>query len=421
MLHLLLLACTSARDDTSVAGKDSAAPAPTGDAVDDAIPLVGSPISDTIDPAGDADYWSVELEAGQTLEAQTVTVEGDPNDADFLCDGSYDTNPLDTVVLVYDPEGVEVAAADDWWAAECGRDSIAMVRADEAGTWTVAVTDWNNWEEGGVVFGNPAVGGPEYGYTLYTTVGEPEAGGGDLPDTPVAAALDDGTADAWTVDVPERAWVSFFNPTGSSAPVDELELSLSDTDGAELAWTDSDAFYGTRWGLGLTVPLEPGEYVLSVAEDGEGGGDAWYWLWTSTDAASAANPEQEPDDDAASATPVGWRDGEGEYEGEYVQAQVDGWVEAGDADVFALDVADGQYLYVSVYAGQVGSLLDAAVSVVDVDGTTVLATADAASPSISGARPSADGVVTLSFSGVDAEAEGYYLAYLELWDSRRPW
>jgi hypothetical protein len=405
---LFLLACTPG---STPKPEDSAAtPAPTGDSREDAVPVDDAtgttPMHDAVDPVGDVDWYAVDLAAGEYLRIQTVSVEGDPAAADFECNGLYDDDPIDAVALVYDPDGAQVAAIDSWSGFACGNDGIGMVRAEQAGTWTVEVTDWGNWEEGGGLFGSDPVGGPDYTYDLYTAIVSPDAAPTTLGDTPVLTEGDP----TLTVTVTEPAWVSLYHAIGTNADIEDMTLELLDSDGERVAYTDADALYGVYWGLGLLYPAARGTYTL------RGAGSDWYWLWAEADTASADNPEVEPDDDVASATPFETRSGDGEYAGDYVQAQVSGLITAGDVDTFSVSVEEGQYVYVRLQTGEVGSALSPTMTLFGVDGVTALAS-DAAD--IDARRMPDTGTVTLSIAGGDSN--GYYLAYLQVWDSRRPW
>lgn len=434
MLLLAHSACVDPRetgaDDTSPAdaGQDSSADsAPAGDSMDDPIPVDdpsgATPMAEVLDPAGDVDWYSVELAEGDFLQVQTVTVEGEPSDPGFECDGLTDTNPTDPVALVYDPRGIEVVAIDSWAGFTCGPDGIGLVRADRAGTWTIAVTDWNSWEDGGGLFGNDPAGGPEYGYRLYVTVRTAEVGGGQLGTGGELATLAQaGEVDEWTVKVTERAWISLFHAPNTNADVDDLVFELVDESGARVALADDDAFYGIYGGLSMRYPADPGEYTLQVHDgDGVAAAEDWYWLWQWTHVEQAANPESEPNDEFASATMLTTRSGSGEYAGEYVVATFDGVARDGDLDAFSLDVTDGQYLYLVLYTDEVGSALEPELTLYDVDSATVLATAEGDPLALDGERIGADGVATFTIAGTGGSAEGYYLAYLERWDSRRPW
>ncbi len=434
MLFLALSACVDPGEtgtgDTSsadTAGDDSSAePAPTGDSMDDPVPVDdpsgATPMADVLDPAGDVDWYSVELAEGDFLQVQTVTVEGEPADPDFDCDGLTDTNPTDPVALVYDPEGNEVVAIDSWAGFSCGADGIGLVRADRGGTWTVAVTDWNSWADGGGFFGNDPVGGPEYSYRLYVTVRTAGDGGGSVGTSGELATLAEaGEVDEWTVEVTERAWISLFHAPNTNADYDDLVFALVDASGTQVAHADEDAFYGIYGGLSMRYPADPGRYTLQVHdEDGVAAPEDWYWLWQWTNTEQATNAEAEPNDELASATVLTTRSGTGEYAGEYVVATFDGVVSDGDVDHFSLEVTDGQYLYLVLYTGEVGSALDGELTLYDVDGVTVLATAEDDPLTLDAERIRADGVATLAIGGTGAGG-GYYMAYLERWDSRRPW
>jgi len=440
MLLTLLLACSgsvkdhvppddsapseSAAGDSGADDSQDSEAGPSGDTLDDPVPIAEgqgrTKTSAAIDPEGDLDCWSVELEAGELLRVQTSTTGTDPEETGADCDGTYDTNPLDTTLDVYDPAGERIASSDDYPLGICGRDSLALVRAETAGTYVIAVTDWNDWDQGGVLFGNPPTGGPDYQYDLYTWRVTPGEGGGALGDDPALALLSGGVV-SWDLEVESRSWLSLFHPLGTNADVDGLVFELDDADGLTLAKVDADAFYGVRWGLGLTAPLEPGTYSLLAWDEDADAPGAWTWVWMDGDPDVADNGEVEPDDDPASAVPLTTRAGDGEYEGDYVQATFDGWITPGDTDVFSADVSDGQYLYLTVYVGQVGSTLRDGVALIDVDGETLLGSADADDPTISAQRAGGDGSISVAIQGEDPTQSGYYLGYLEIWNARRPW
>src|SRR3954466_4281051 len=112
MLFLIGCAPSPGTEPPPAAQDETAVVPPTGDSMDDPIPVDDPtglvPMRDTFDPVGDEDWFSIELDEGQFLRVQTVTVDGDPHDPDFQCDGTNDTNPADPVVIVYDPDGNEV-------------------------------------------------------------------------------------------------------------------------------------------------------------------------------------------------------------------------------------------------------------------------------------------------------------------------
>ena len=91
----------------------------------DAQPLsLGSEVDAAIDPAGDDDFYAIDLTAGTTLVTDTeTTTNGAP----------------DTMIAVYDSSGNQVAFNDDF----SGRESRLEYTPDTAGTYYILISSWD--------------------------------------------------------------------------------------------------------------------------------------------------------------------------------------------------------------------------------------------------------------------------------------
>ncbi len=155
----------------------------------------------------------------------------------------------------------------------------------------------------------------------------------------------------------------------------DATLVLVGPDGTTLATADDTD--GLDPALGGFV-VAAGTYSVEVADARGAGGDGYTYTVTATvevvDRSQATafghtldgQPAgDEAGGDAATAAPIGSAD------------MVEGWIgHAGDRDVYAVDLAAGTPLTAGVAAEVDGSELDATLTLLDGDGTTVLATND---------------------------------------------
>jgi hypothetical protein len=179
------------------------------DSLDLASPIVfGDTVNGTIDPAGDLDYFAVDLTAGTVLDVHVVPTPGSS------------LSPYVTLVTADD-----VRLATD--SAHSGADTRIAYQIPTTARYFLGVTD------------HDGAGGSGYGYRLSTGVSpvdeiEPNntvatANAVTLGDT-VMALADSGDVDFFAVDVPADTYFGVqYLPVGSRV---DLEVRILDTDGS---------------------------------------------------------------------------------------------------------------------------------------------------------------------------------------------
>ncbi len=194
------------------------------------------------------------------------------------------------------------------------------------------------------------------------------------PGEPVAASLAPAGDVDWYAVAAEAGEHLVVRVAANGSPVDGT-LELLGPDGTTLAAADDTD--GLDPALGGFVGAT-GTYSVRVADARGGGGNGYTYTITATvervDRSSATafghTLDAQPVGDeaggaASSAAPLGSSN------------TADGWIgHAGDRDVYAVDLAAGDHLTAEVAAEVDGSELDATLTLLDEDGTTVLATND---------------------------------------------
>jgi len=294
---------------------------------------LGDRVEAAIGAAGDVDFFTFTAASGQHLRI----------DLEAAGDGS----PLDATLTLYGPSRTVVAEIDD----VAGRDPRLRQFTAEAGSYWVEVRDVRD------------VGGPAYTYALTLTtsdlsVGEPNQSVATATLTAmgseIAAELTDLDADWYRLAVVagEAMTVAATAPDGShTRPILRLNQPETDLDLTTGPTADSrlSAVAVTSGDLFIAVSAEAGQggpYLLTIDHD-HGADDA------------------EPNDTPATATPL--------VVGDPVYGIVG---RADDADLFRIAVAAGQSVTFDVDAEADGSELDAHLTLLATDGTTVLATDD---------------------------------------------
>lgn len=397
-----LLACASPVDSTTPAPVDSATdsaadtgPAPTGDSVDDPVPVAlvdGDLVSvdDAVDVSGDADFYAVDLVAGDDLLV--------------IVDAGGEGEP-DSVVQLYSPDGELVSADDDLPYRIHGTDSGQWLRADRDGTWVVQVLDYTDWTGGS---SDPDA---TWNYSLELGLNAPytdptEDAGNNTRETAEAQGVYPWASDPWStafgddtgypflvgdLDEGDEDWfpleldaegvieVSTLADTNSAAAP---HLELYADDGTLLASTDEPNL-APRW---LAFGYDPGlRYAFSeattawlrVTDGATGGGLAhWYglvgypwaitpgWLLHHTVTGDGTQLELAEDAPMQESTVGDVILLTGSFDGEPFQA----WRIAGDG-------AAGRYLSVNLATAADGSALDASLTILDSTGA-VLASAE---------------------------------------------
>jgi hypothetical protein len=294
---------------------------------------LGDRVEAAIGTAGDVDVFTFTATAGQYLQI------------DVVADASG--SPLDGALTLSEPSRSVVAEVDD----VTGLDPRLRQFTAVAGRYWVEVRDVRG------------AGGAAYTYSLTITaadlaLGEPNDSAAAATQTAVgrevAAELGSADADWYRVAVMggEAVTVTAIAPEGSDArPV--LRLYQPDT-GLDLA---TGPAADSRLSA---VAVTSGELLLAVsAEVGQGGA---YLLTIDHDHGA---DDAEPNDAPATATPL------------VVGNPAYGIVgHAADADLFRIAVTAGQRLTFDIDAEADGSELDAHLTLLATDGTTVLATDD---------------------------------------------
>lgn len=200
---------------------------------------LGDTIAGVIDPAGDFDYFAIDVSAGTVLEVDV--------DAQIL--GSA----LDPVIGLFDTNGECCLAVNDDWD---GLDSRIVYAFPAEGRYFVAIVDYS------------LGGGADYDYRIaFTEAALDEVEPNDTPGTATLVALGDTVVaalapatevDYFAVDVPDRTLVSL-----ALMPYDWFAgiMTLYGTDGTSIL--AADTLYG--WPYGLEHFLEQGgRYYVSV-------------------------------------------------------------------------------------------------------------------------------------------------------------
>jgi len=294
---------------------------------------LGDRVEAAIGTAGDVDFFTFTAATGEHLRI----------DLEAASAGST----LDGELTLYGPSRTVVAEVDD----VAGLDPRLRQFTLAAGSYWVEVRDVRD------------AGGPAYTYALTVTtsdlaVGEPNESVATATlvaiGSEIAAELVDSDTDWYRVAVVagEAVTVVATAPDGSHArPI--LHLYQPDTDLDFTAGPTADSRLST-------VAVTSGDLFIAVAaEVGEGGA---YLLTIDHDHGA---DDAEPNDTPATATPL--------VVGDPAYGIVG---HAGDADLFRLAVAAGQSLTFDVDAEVDGSELDAHLTLLATDGTTVLATDD---------------------------------------------
>ncbi len=142
-----------------------------------ATPLANGLGKGVIDPAGDVDYFAIDVVAGEWIFVDVSTNELNPE-------------RLDSVLTVYSGDGTQQLARNDDAILLGGTDSQLIHRVEQTGTVCLGVEDWTT------VFGITPEGGPDFTYTLGATrlsFDDPglnlDVGGNDstaMPQTPLS-------------------------------------------------------------------------------------------------------------------------------------------------------------------------------------------------------------------------------------------
>lgn len=368
--------------------------------------------ADTIDPAGDRDFFFVELPVGQmafffTL-AYAATGQGTP----------------DTVILVYDSAGNLVTENDDMPCRFWETDSAVTWQVTDPGGYYVEVRDWSDWS----AESNGAAGGPDYVYELfgYTAPLSEDLDEGLMsgemgtwmmpgtPDVPVSESAliaygeigSAGDVDWYAVDLPEDSfWGWSFWPydMGNLAPLVTVYDAAGEVVGqsADPVYTPT-SFYFYDAGV-LVYVAEAGTYYVSVEDTNGGGGEAagFFYPMYLIGWSGGLAWEEEPNDTPEEPGSLALTDSGDGYWYKYWTGALD---DASDgADVFVIEADQvggfaGNELQFSLATSYFGSLLDARVTVRQDDGTGVLVDLATATVDPDGTSPDDPEVVDVALT-----------------------
>lgn len=319
-----------------------------------------------IDPAGDDDWYSIELEAGQTLTAETSDGQGGCG--------------LDTIVFVYAPAPAPVAVvtscADDPGAAACDDDSgtdfcsIATLAAAAGGRYFVRVVEYGDDGTGAYVLTLTVSDGPRVEHEVEPNDGIASADpvrDGSI----VAGAIDPAGDDDWfSIAVAAGDTVVAETSDGAGGCALDTVLVLYGEGAEPLAdtWScdDDPAEIGCNddQGPGLCARLyftaeRAGTYSVRLLEwDDDETGPYELRVWVNpaltNQYACGDAAELEPNDDMSLAGIV--------CDGSRIEAAID---ETREDDWYAVDLDEGQTVTASTSDGAGGCDLDTTVVVYD--------------------------------------------------------
>jgi hypothetical protein len=240
-------------------------------------------VSDSINPAGESNYYKFDGTAGDWLIIGTIAYDlSTPSDCD-------------TVITLYDKDRTQIAIDDDAmpWS---GTDSEIVIKLPTTGTYYVKVQDYSDWS------GDTPMGGSTYKYQVYaghlrsecTTDTEPNDNAGaaqamtwfppdstypeirqtlllgtfssatdvDVYSFTVPATTDAGTELRYVVTeiMPSGSTADNGNAYGSTTPIGDFYIT--DAAGTTVLTQVSNAAAGAS--TGIWAPMSPGNYQLWV-------------------------------------------------------------------------------------------------------------------------------------------------------------
>ncbi len=382
---------------TTTTGSTTGTTAPPADAGDDmasATPIDFTDFepsaSDKIDPAGDRDFFAIDVSAGDVMEIYTVA---------YAADG--DMEP-DTVIRVYDPDGNLVAENDDMPYRLQETDSGLYQRADRDGTWFIEVLEWSDWDPDS----NGPVGGSTFDYDLYVknrSLTEMEPNDSDVDAINNAYGWLDvlPTTDMYLgfwgqADQPGDIDLYYWGVGDTYSDSEVLELSLwpgstnqmvpaitiYDADFNVLATTE-DVFpvpeYLAFWDSAIIYNFVAGDYYIEISDSsGASGADTFYagiltWWGCCNDDVVVVENHYQPDafsggvalamDTSDPTFNYGWALGEVSRD-----ADLSDTIRLDGASVGSLD---GRYLTIELQSASVGFQSDLKIVLRDASGTVL--------------------------------------------------
>jgi hypothetical protein len=344
--------------------------------------------ADAISPAGDRDFYSLDLVAGDAVQ---------------VASGAYMfTEPdviLDTVIRVYGPDEALIATNDDMPYRFYETDSAVIFQATEDGTYYIEVLEWGDWDAASGANGGASYQYQLWGYLMTATEIEPNDIADDATDLSIqdpdgdgimniyagsaysdsvtmfyGAMDEDGDQDLWPMTFDEEwgvgnycQWSTWPESTGAM----EIEFTLYNEymePVAQTMDTDIEPVWNFAYDAGITYNVGLGTYYLGVVDayDASGPGTFYPGMFTCY-GDTLADVEEEDNDTRVTASLMSFT--ESDSTPGYFYNRTSGDLSPGDAADFlwvrSSDVGDlnGQFLNITVAAEAQGSLLDANLTV----------------------------------------------------------
>lgn len=169
--------------------------------------------SGTIDIQGDADFYKVELEAGDFyfFEASNPDLAGEEPDpyADYL----------DTVVSIFDETGDTLLATMDDAYPRVNTDTTLIFRAPTTGTYCIKIEDWGTWA------GDPRPSGAAFDYEWGLFVPS-DADGVNLDTEANDTAAAPQMVSLGTYDGADARWYAIFGGLDAANDVDVYQIEV---------------------------------------------------------------------------------------------------------------------------------------------------------------------------------------------------
>jgi hypothetical protein len=346
--------------------------------------------SDAIREAGDRDFFTIDMAEGETTMAFTFA---------YALDGDADP---DTVLRIYDGAGTMLVENDDMPLRVLETDSAILFQAPAADTYYFEVLEWSDWDP---TSEGPA-GGPDWEYDFYALAFAPEEPDPNDTMEEVDAIIDAGDYVFWSNLFDNEFYVDFYADIDSATDVDlfrfdlenddyvavilwpgywpaaDLEVTLYDESGAVLAQTDEPEYTTensiTFSDMALLYRAGPGTYYFGIRDlAGTSGAGTYYGGMLALYLVDGIPLEAENNDVILAGNNLEITESDttaGYYYG-YVAGTLDA---SDDIDAYHVSAADvggtleGMYVSFLVQAAEVGSLLDAKVTIYSSDGSTVL-------------------------------------------------
>lgn len=333
------------------------------------------PVAGDASTAGDEDWWSVSLSAGDIIQVELFGARLDHASWDGAANTPqlkiFDTDGT-TELLGHYPAGAPAplpTEGNNWeWGWGDQDLDIPMFRAPASGTYYIRVSGADPLENGGeyaLVVKRNNISGLQYEDETIAAPGSNDTFGTAEPITPgvLYGFHVDEEYDYFSFTIAEPTFVNFelvAHRNGIAASDSEYydpELELYDTDGTSVLVSNDDTyFYDSSIQYWISTP---GTYFVNVTECC-GAGDAPYFLRYTRTLRGSATPEAEGNNATGSAQPFAAGD------------LIDADTITGDDDYYAIDALAGDVLFVRLFDSESrqDSAEDVALNILAPDGLT---------------------------------------------------